>query len=358
MLQQGIIEFIDSDGLAPLVKEKLNHNFRALNSGSVSQTTKANAAIVETTSFASIDADNARRAARDAMAAYLQIQEVVDAIVGDAGLIQQLLMQSFEYLAGIRENAEDVAEATVNALDAIRLDTATTKYNAELASTLANSAATAAASAVSNSNASLRQLGLVEDVLDTLFWLQEHASFDLTDDTSVDVRKNYFEMIYAYVLSESETPQQGVTYYALINGQYEPVVVPVTNPKQEGYYERKETYNIIIPADGDNPHSLGYYEISGIDETLQHYVMSHLTLTSEGLWITKDGEGAKLLISNDRLSFLGPTGQEVAYIAVDPDRPAESVMYITRSVIVKELRFGKFMWYDRRNNNMALKWVG
>lgn len=48
---------------------------------------------------------------------------------------------------------------------------------------------------------------------------------------------------------------------------------------------------------------------------------------------------------------------EVAYIAVDPSS-GESTFYMTRSVVVKDLRFGNWMWYGRRNRNMSLKWMG
>lgn len=48
---------------------------------------------------------------------------------------------------------------------------------------------------------------------------------------------------------------------------------------------------------------------------------------------------------------------EVAYIAVDPTT-RESTFYMTRSVVVKDLRFGDWLWYGRRNRNMALKWIG
>lgn len=48
---------------------------------------------------------------------------------------------------------------------------------------------------------------------------------------------------------------------------------------------------------------------------------------------------------------------EVAYIAVDEDTQ-ESMFYITRAVVVKDLRFGNWKWYDRSNGNLALKWIG
>ena len=48
---------------------------------------------------------------------------------------------------------------------------------------------------------------------------------------------------------------------------------------------------------------------------------------------------------------------EVAYIAVDPTTN-ESMFYITRAVVVKDLRFGNWKWYDRFNGNLSLKWMG
>lgn len=48
---------------------------------------------------------------------------------------------------------------------------------------------------------------------------------------------------------------------------------------------------------------------------------------------------------------------EVAYIAVDRESQ-ESMFYMTRSMVVKDLRFGNWMWYGRRNRNMSLKWIG
>ena len=52
-----------------------------------------------------------------------------------------------------------------------------------------------------------------------------------------------------------------------------------------------------------------------------------------------------------------PLPGEVAFIAVDPESLA-SVFYIARAVVVKDLRFGNWKWYDRDNGNMALKWIG
>lgn len=51
-----------------------------------------------------------------------------------------------------------------------------------------------------------------------------------------------------------------------------------------------------------------------------------------------------------------PEPGEVAYIAVD--EYGESTFYMTKSVVVKDLSFGKWKWFNRANGNMSLKWVG
>lgn len=52
-----------------------------------------------------------------------------------------------------------------------------------------------------------------------------------------------------------------------------------------------------------------------------------------------------------------PVPGEVAYIAVDQSTQ-ESMFYMSRAVVVKDLRFGHWKWADRDNGNMALKWMG
>ena len=182
---------------------------------------------------------------------------------------------------------------------------------------LAQGAASDAAIARESATTAMYDLSVVEDVVGTLNWICEHGVFEATTDTSPQAGKRYF--------TRSGTSP---------NYSYAPVANPTGNPS-----------------------TLGYYEFTGqLDATVQNYIASHIALTDDGLWVTKDGQGCHLLISNDRLSFVGVDGSEVAYIAVDGNN--ESTFYMTRSVVVKDLKFGKWMWFERSNRNMALKWVG
>ena len=47
---------------------------------------------------------------------------------------------------------------------------------------------------------------------------------------------------------------------------------------------------------------------------------------------------------------------EVAFIAADSH--GDSVFYMNRAVIVRELRFAKWKWVPRANGNLSLKWIG
>lgn len=64
-----------------------------------------------------------------------------------------------------------------------------------------------------------------------------------------------------------------------------------------------------------------------------------------------------LALSNDSLEFRHGADR-VAYIDVDSGTN-EGMLHITRAVVVKELQFGSWKWFEREGvGNMALKWVG
>lgn len=75
-------------------------------------------------------------------------------------------------------------------------------------------------------------------------------------------------------------------------------------------------------------------------------------------------DGTHIIASGDQLLFL-PAGAEpnianaVAYIDIDP-QTQESVFYMTRSVVVKDMFLGEGKWkfFKRENNNLSLKWMG
>lgn len=116
-----------------------------------------------------------------------------------------------------------------------------------------------------------------------------------------------------------------------------------------------------------NTVNVGYMDESGA------FVNSHTQVSSEGFDVyygsklvghygstvsLGDADGTHMVASGDHLGFVDSNNNEVAYI--DVDQNGESVFYMTRSVVVKDMFFGdgKWKWYKRDNNNMGLKWMG
>ena len=120
--------------------------------------------------------------------------------------------------------------------------------SAENAETAAASAQSSADLAAVHANSALDQLGIVQDVVGVLSWASEHGSFELTSDTSIQDGKVYFT-------------------YDQSTGDYVPVVEPQASALST------------------------YYELT-VDEAMQSYIMSHLAVTSRGLWVLPNGIGS------------------------------------------------------------------
>ena len=158
-----------------------------------------------------------------------------------------------------QSSAGDAATAATNAASSASTASGQAAAAAQSASTASQAATTAssAATAAQGSAAAaegfaesantyatdaLVQLSVVQSVIDTLAWISEHGTYELTEDGSVDPRKAYF---------------------VLVDGMYESV---------------KE------PTDDDIS---TYYELV-VDDAVSNYVASHVSLTDDGLWVVPD----------------------------------------------------------------------
>lgn len=179
------------------------------------------------------------------------------------------------------ERAHSAADDAADAASAAQTSANNAQTSADNAATAASNAQTQATTATKHANAALDQLGVVEDVVGTLNWIATHATYKATTDTEVQAGKWYFT-------------KSGDTYTV------------VTNPT-------------------GNPSSKGYYEVDSIDEAVSNYVASHLALTNDGLYLTKDGNGYKILLANDGLKIYDPAGHIVSTfgesITFDSARP-------------------------------------
>lgn len=97
----------------------------------------------------------------------------------------------------------------------------------------------------------LNGLALAQDIVGTLNWITNHST--VTADTS---------------------PVSGKSYY--IKNQ-------------------DNTFTLVTDTQGKNPHNEGWYEL---DEAMSNYVASHLALTNNGLCLTNDNNGWKVLVSS------------------------------------------------------------
>ena len=140
----------------------------------------------------------------------------------------------------------------------------------------ANQARESAISANTSANNALIQLSVVEDVAGTLRWISEHGDYVLTNDDHV-----YSDTVYFI--------KQG--------GDYIPIASPdpSKNPSAEGWY------------------------ILDVTQSTTDYIMSHLAVTSYGLWVLPVNNLAEhyLKDSDDNL-IIDSNGDEIVDFSDDP----------------------------------------
>lgn len=102
----------------------------------------------------------------------------------------------------------------------------------------------------------------------------------------------------------------------------------------------------VTPVGTESPVELGWFE-RDYSTGLYHKSFDESVV---------DGKTYYTIVSNTLDPYSAANG-EVAYIAVDPNTN-ESVFYMSHTVVLKTLKFGKWMWFERPNSNMALKWMG
>ncbi|MBR3384739.1 MAG: hypothetical protein IKG69_06010, partial [Atopobiaceae bacterium] len=147
----------------------------------------------------------------------------------------------WEAIENYREDAEvtlvDIHTAATDAADA-----------ASVAQDAADAAQESADDAKDAADRSLVQLSIVEDVSGTLTWIAEHGTYVATTDTTV---------------------QEGTVYFQLVSGDYVPVAQPTGNPRQQGWY------------------------VLDVTDSQTEYIMAHLAVTSQGLWVLPSGIGSE-----------------------------------------------------------------
>lgn len=169
------------------------------------------------------------------------------------------------------DSASDAAKAAGDSADRAHQAADDAQGSADRAQTSADNASEYAARALGN-------LSTVQSVAETLNWITEHGTMTLTSDTELNPSHVYF------VLNDPPT------------GQTEP---------HGDYYVGGHYYDVVSEPDVDDIST--YYELT-IDESLNNYVGTHLSVTGEGLWLIPEDSatGSRVLIA---------TGQGSTYTA-------------------------------------------
>ena len=214
------------------------------------------------------------------------------------------------------KSANIAARAAFNAADAAQTDAARAHDAADKAEASAATAESQATRATTYANSALSQLGTVEDVVGVLNWMQTHGKYKPTSDQAVIDDKAYWSLTT--------------------------VATPASNPRERGYFERKEitdegttsyiyeptldstvttgkTYYTISRveevAEDANPYDLGYLELADINEAVSDYINARLALTDKGLYVVggdTENEGYKILLASDGMTVYDAQGNAVS----------------------------------------------
>ena len=274
--------------------------------------------------------------------------------------------------------ASEAVSSAATAYEAAQ--TASAKADAATAS--AAEAATQASNALSsaliaNAHAIGASMGLseVERVVGTLNWISQHGSYVPTTEQAVNPAKVYYTRTgsgttadpYVYAMAEEPSDDHIADYYEL--------VVDESVQNYIASHLSQTAYGLDLLVDGttfrmhignvDGSHAMGTYivdeqgNVSGkfASDGAQVGAMTGVHVEIKGTRMSFLAAGYSL---PDDMTGIDPTEAlpgEVAFIAVDPET-GQSTFYMNRSVVVNDLRFGKWQWKSRANGNMALKWIG
>lgn len=338
----------------------------------------------------------------DGLVSNAPISQKLD-LISTATAIAQASAESAVHYA--QQAEQSASEAKADAQSA-KEDALSAKADAQSAKEDAQRAQASASQANIYANSALDQLGIVQDVVGVLDLLSTNGEYQPTTDDTPQGGKWYFTRSgtspnyvysvvngtigYDYLKTKDVAIDPLKTYYEYdsVNDEYVEVQTPVL-ADIGNYYEYS-----------DSPYLYGYYELTGIDQAVQNYVSSQLTVTNAGLWLQTAGMQTKVLLSaTDGVVLYGTNGQIVGkygntaqvgdsagfHIEMDGTELgfydgankvayiSNQQLYITQSVVLQQMDLGtmvingglgQWSWKIHPNgqspsrNNLNLKWVG
>lgn len=244
----------------------------------------------------------------------------------------------------------------------------------------------------------LTNLGVVENVLDTLDWITKHGYYQLTADTSVVANKVYYSLTGTAITSPTGNPGLKLYYERSGSGtEADPYVYALSTDTavddQKTYYS---VTAVSIAEPTGNPSENGYYELQ-MNSALSQYVSSHLALTDDGLTITNDNSAGSMLLSTTGVEIKNAGGvtvgkygesaiigaENAGHIEIkngeiyfysgaktemtpyDPEADPFCVAYVSnnelhipRIIVIETLKMGNWRWDATIENHLSLNWIG
>lgn len=281
-------------------------------------------------------------------------------------------------------------------------DYSTPIYNQGL--TLANeyalSASQSALSAYNASSQAANQLSVVEDIVGVLDLISKNGTYELTEDEAPQDNKWYFVRsgtgtsddpyiysittdVYIYALTSDVAIDLSKIYYTR-SGSGTDVDPYVYTPVDEPDVSDIGTYYEL-----ESPASLGYYELTGVDQSIQNYVSSHLVLVGNSLFLQTDqGNNStrlELNTTNGMILYdqsghqiaqygsevvLGSDDSNASRVRVTPSALSfedsgmsvasisQNTLAINNAVIDNKMKMGNFEWTINGDGRLLLKYIG
>lgn len=258
----------------------------------------------------------------------------------DAENEAQLAHSAADTAVGFAETARQAAEDADLAAQAATESAEQAGLAAEQAEQDAQEASDSAKSATASASTAIGQLSQIEDVMRVIDWAARHGTYGVTADT---------------------VPVAGKWYFELVDG----------------------AYSVVTPSEVDDPHALGLYELTGVDEAMSNYISTHLALTDSGLYVQMDNNAARLQIASTGIVLWGADGKPIAQYTSDVilgDEDSTHIkltsgelgfykdkntkvayisgnkLYIAESEVTNTQRIGAFIWVKQSSNRISLRY--
>lgn len=247
--------------------------------------------------------------------------------------------------------ATDDAAIAHTMAESATADAAIAKDAADSAQASADAAMSEAAQANGYAVSAGRSLSEVEQVVGTLNWIAEHGEYVSASGTEFDASRVYYTLSGGvYTMVDEPNPDDLASYYYL-----------VVDDSVQNYIASHlwlDDYGLNLTVDTSSGYRLHEGTVDGTMPVGMYVIDQHGSIVSsfgQSVQIGAD-DGAHVAISANRLSFM-VGDSEVAYVAIDAETN-ESLFYMTKAIIVQDLRFASWQWRGRGNGNLSLKWTG